>query len=78
MLPSKLTQPLSSALQTGAYALDRSIQRLDSDAQQIADPQQIAPGPLLDLQQAKLSAEAAIQVVKTSNQVLGKLLDVLA
>lgn len=52
---------------------------LNEDAQQIANPDnQNVVGPLLDLSQSSLLAEVGAAVIKTSDRMLGSLLNVFA
>jgi hypothetical protein len=70
---------LPSALNSGLGALAASNQRLNQDAQQIANPDnQNLASPLLDASQSLLLAEAGAAVIKTSNRMLGTLLDAFA
>src|SRR5580692_7131637 len=68
---------LPSAQNSGRAALATSTQQLNHDAQQIANP---AEGdlatPLLDSSQSLLLAQAGAQVIRTSNQTIGTLLDI--
>lgn len=70
---------LPSAQSSGLAALSTSNQRLNQDAQQIANPDnQNVTNPLLDLSQTKLLAQAGADILRTSNQMLGTLLDMFA
>ena len=70
---------LPSAQSSGLAALATSNQRLNQDAQQIANPDnQNVTNPLLDLSQTKLSAQAGADILRTANQMLGTLLDMFA
>lgn len=70
---------LPSAQSSGLAALATSNQRLNQDAQQIANPDnQNVTNPLLDLSQTKLLAQAGADILRTSNQMLGTLLDMFA
>ena len=69
---------LAGALDTGAASLNAAGQRLNDDAAQIARRGAGATGALLDTQQARLQAQAAVAVIRTSNAILGTLLDVRA
>jgi hypothetical protein len=80
--------PLSSALTTvslpstqysGLAALTTSSQQLSQDAQQIASPAtENLTNPLLNSSQSLLLTEAGAEVVRTSNQMIGALLNVFA
>ncbi len=68
-----------SATSSGLAALASGNQRLTQDAQQIANPNnQDLINPLLDANQSLLLFEAGAAVLKTSNRMLGSLLDVFA
>lgn len=68
-----------SAVNSGLEALASSNRRLSQDAQQIANPDnQNLTNPLLDASQSLLLAEAGAAVIRTSNRMLGTLLDVFA
>ncbi len=69
---------LSGALDSGAASLTAAGQRLNGDASQVAKQGSDATGALLDTQQARLQAQAAVAVIRTSNAVLGTLLDIRA
>jgi hypothetical protein len=70
---------LPSAQASGLAALATSSQQLSQDAQQIANPaNQNATNPLLDLNQSLVLTEAGAAVIRTSNQMLGTLLNVFA
>jgi hypothetical protein len=70
---------LSGAVGGGLAAIAAGGQQLGQDAAQIANP---ANGdlitPLVDLTQAKLLAEAGAAVIRTSDRMLGSLLDTYA
>jgi hypothetical protein len=70
---------LSGAVGGGLAAIAAGSQQLSQDAGEIANP---ANGnlvtPLVDLAQAKLLAEAGAAVIRTSDQMLGSLLDTYA
>lgn len=68
----------SSALSTGLATVSDATQRLTQDAQQIANPDQTATGPLLDLGQATLQAQVGVDVIRTANQMLGSLFNAFA
>lgn len=80
--------PISSALASaslpsvqtsGLAALTTSSQQLSQDAQQIANPAAENPTtPLLNSNQSLLLTEAGAEVVRTSNQMIGALLNVFA
>ena len=70
---------LAGAQDSGLAALARGSQRLSRDAQQIAKPErQNIIGPLVDLNQALVLAEAGANVISTENKMLGTLLDSFA
>jgi hypothetical protein len=70
---------LPSAQNSGLATLATSAQQLNQDAQQIANPaHQNLTTALLDSTQTLLLAQAGAQVVRTSNQMLGTLLDIFA
>jgi hypothetical protein len=70
---------LQSAQASGAAAIATASQRLSRDAQQIANPDsQNQINPLLDLSQTSLLTQAGAEVVRTSNEMLGALLDAFA
>ena len=70
---------LQSAQSSGLAAIAAGGQRLDQDAQQIADPDGgNQTNSLLDLNQSLLLTQAGADVISTSNKMLGTLLDVLA
>jgi hypothetical protein len=74
--PAAASSGLPAAQSSGLAALATSNRRLSQDAQQIANPdQQNVTNPLLDLNQAKLLTQAGAAVIRTSNQMLGTLLD---
>jgi hypothetical protein len=68
-----------SAVNSGLAGIATGNLQLNQDAQQIANPDNdnlIAP--LVDLQQSSLLAQAGAAVIRTSNEMLGSLLDVFA
>jgi len=70
---------LPSAQNGGLAALTTSSQQLNQDAQQIANPATTnQTTPLLDSSQSLLLTEAGAEVVRTSNQMIGALLNVFA
>jgi hypothetical protein len=70
---------LPSAQNNGLEAIATATQRLNQDAQQIANPEdQSLVSPLLDSSQSLLLAQAGAQVIRTSNQTIGTLLDIFA
>jgi hypothetical protein len=68
----------ASALASGLSTIAAGTQRLDQDAQQIANPDQTSTGSLLDLPQAAIQAQAGADVIRASNQMLGSLFDAFA
>jgi len=70
---------LASALNSGLATIATSNQRVDQDAEQIANPDnENLITPLLDLGQSSLLTQAGTAVIRTSNEMLGTLLDVFA
>jgi hypothetical protein len=70
---------LPSAQDSGRAALATSSQQLSQDAQQIANPNTDNPtNALLDSSQSLYLTEAGAEVMSTSNQMLGSLLNVFA
>jgi hypothetical protein len=70
---------VSSAAGSGLVAIATGSRQLTQDAQQIANPDDPnVTNSLVDLNQSLLLAEAGANVISTSNQMLGTLLDVLA
>jgi hypothetical protein len=70
---------LPSTAGSGLATLATANQQLNQDASQIANPGNAnAIGPLADLSQTQLLAEAGAAVIRTSNQMLGTLLDMFA
>jgi hypothetical protein len=67
-----------SAINSGLSTISAGTQRLDQDAQQIANPDQNATAPLVDLGQASIEAQAGADVIRTSNQMLGSLFNAFA
>jgi hypothetical protein len=68
-----------SAVNSGLDALATGNRRLSQDAQQIANPDnQNLTNPLLDSSQSLLLAEAGAAVIRTSNRMLGTLLNAFA
>ncbi len=70
---------LPSATSSGLAALATGKQPLDQAAQQIANPDnQDLINPLIDARQSLLLFEAGAAVLKTSNRMVGSLLNVFA
>ena len=69
---------VASAVNSGLSTVSAGAQRLNQDAQQIANQDQSATGPLVDLGQASIEAQAGADVIRTSNQMLGSLLNAFA
>jgi hypothetical protein len=69
---------VASALNSGLATISAGSQRLNQDAQQIANPDQSATGPLVDLGQASIEAQAGADVIRTANQMLGSLFNAFA
>jgi hypothetical protein len=73
------TVSLSSAFNSGAATIASSAQQLGRDAQQIASPDgQGLTNSLLDLNQVGQLSQAGADVIRTSNQMLGTLLNAFA
>jgi hypothetical protein len=69
----------SSAQTSGLAAIAAGSQRLNQDAQQIANPgNQNVTSSLVDLNQSLQLTQAGADVVSASNKMLGTLLDVFA
>jgi hypothetical protein len=78
---NSITSGISSvqpALNSGIATIAAGTQRLNQDAQQIANPDQSSTGSLLDLNQASLQSQAGADVLRTANQMLGSLLNAFA
>lgn len=70
---------LPSATGSGLTTLATANRQLTQDALRIANPANAdSIDPLADLSQANLLAEAGAAVIRTSNQMLGTLLDTFA
>jgi hypothetical protein len=70
---------LPSAVNSGLATIAAGSRQLNQDAQQIANPDNAnLTDPLLNLKQSSLLAEAGAAVIRTSNEMLGSLLDVFA
>ncbi len=68
-----------SALDSGRRALDKSQQRLNRDAQQIANPdREDLATPLVDSKRALREAQAGAAIIRAADKMLGSLLDELA
>ena len=68
-----------SAQDSGLSAIATATQKLDSDAQQVANPDRAGvTGPLVDLNQALVLAQAGANVISAENKMLGSLLDAFA
>lgn len=68
-----------NAQDSGLAAIATGNQRLNTDAQQIANPAgQNVTGALVDLNQTLLLAEAGANVISTQNKMLGTLFDAFA
>jgi hypothetical protein len=69
----------SSALSSGLATIAAGGRQLSQDAEQIANPQSEIPvAPLADLNQASLLAQAGADVVRSSDRMIGTLLDMFA
>ena len=76
---NSLAGTLPSAQNSGLAAIAAGGQKLDADAQRIANPNSTdVTAPLVDLKQALVLAEAGANVVSTENKMLGSLLDAFA
>jgi hypothetical protein len=70
---------LTSALTSGAATISAGAGQLNRDAQQIANPDsQDSTNSLLDLNQSSQLAEVGAAVIRTSDQMLGTLLNTFA
>jgi hypothetical protein len=70
---------LLTAQSSGLNALATANQKLNDDAQQIANPNSTdVTAPLVDLNQALVLAEAGADVIRTESKMLGSLLDAFA
>jgi hypothetical protein len=70
---------LAGAQNSGLTAIASANQRLNQDAQQIANPNsQNGTAPLVDLNQSLVLAQAGANVISAENKMLGTLLDALA
>lgn len=70
---------LPSAQTSGLNAIAAGTQKLNADAQQIANPNGTDDtAPLVDLNQALVLAQAGANVISTENKLLGSLIDALA
>ena len=70
---------LPSAQNSGLDAIAAGTQKLNADAQQIANPISVDhTAPLLDLNQALVLAQAGADVIGAENKMLGSLLDAIA
>jgi hypothetical protein len=75
---NSVNSSISAAIYSGLSTVSGGSQRLAQDAQQIANPDADATGSLLDLPQASTQAQAGADVIRTSNQTLGSLLNAFA
>ena len=70
---------LLSAQNSGLNTIATANQRLNDDAQQIADPNSPdLTAPLVDLDQARVLAEAGANVIRAENKMQGALFDAFA
>ena len=70
---------LTSAASNGVSAISNGSRQLDQDAQQIANPDSSdVTSALVDTTQSLQLAQAGADVISTSNEMLGTLLDVFA
>ena len=75
---SPISTSVAPAINSGLGTLSAGSQRLDQDAQQIANPDQTATQPLVDLGRASIEAQAGAEVIRTANQMLGSLFNAFA
>jgi hypothetical protein len=67
---------LPSAQNSGLNAIAAGTQKLDADAQRIANPNGAdETAPLVDLNQALVLAQAGANLISTENTMLGSLFD---
>jgi hypothetical protein len=77
--PVSASLSLPSAQNSGLATLRTSTGQLNQEAQQVANPaDQNLTTPLVDSSQSLLLAQAGAQVIRTSNQMMGTLLDMFA
>ena len=70
---------LSSAADSGVAAISTGSRRMDQESQQISDPNSPDVTPaLLNTTQSLQIAQAGADVISTSNEMLGTLLDIFA
>jgi hypothetical protein len=70
---------LSNTQYSGLAAIAAGGQKLDQDAQRIANPDsRNVTGSLVDLAQSSLLTEAGASVISAENKMLGSLLDAFA
>ncbi len=70
---------LPNAIYSGQATIAAGSLQLNQDAEQIANPDDPNPtNPLLDLNQSLALAQAGAAVIRTSDQMLGTLLDTFA
>jgi hypothetical protein len=68
-----------SAQDSGLAAIAAGNQKLDEDAQQIANPgSPNVTGALVDLNQTRVLTEAGADLISTENSMLGSLFDAFA
>lgn len=74
-----------SALSSGVSGIQRGLNQLNKSASEIASANQLSgePGkdvsePLIAMKEAQLQVKAAAKVIKTADDTLGSLLDVVA
>jgi hypothetical protein len=68
-----------SAQTSGLVAIAAGTQKLNAEAQRIANPNSADDtAPLVDLKQALVLAQAGADVIRTENKALGTLLDAFA
>jgi hypothetical protein len=70
---------LPGALNSGRATIAVGNQQMNQDAEQIANPgNENLTNPLLDSSQFLLLAQAGATIIRTSNEMIGTLLDVFA
>lgn len=79
MSPIATSVLLPSAQSSGLDAIAMGAEKLDADAQPIANPNRSdTTAPLVDLNQALVLAQAGANVLRVENKMLGSLLDAFA
>lgn len=79
LFPSLSPPSPPSAQNSGLAAIAAGNQKLDEDAQQIANPgSPNVTGALVDLNQTRVLTEAGADLISTENSMLGSLFDAFA